>query len=422
MNDALDEALRTHRFLAVTGGNFSGRTATLRQLADLSTDDRRFDGPLGSGRAVYVPPEVYNAISGLASTVADELRLHDADPASSAFMWRLAEEASFDLLAERNPFELSGGEQAQLATISAIGLGRKLIALDCCLEQVDTAVRVRLLESLVGQNYPAIRIVLTDNRLAEYDEAPPSLHSPVTPRAALPASRAILGKLSPRALAPARPAHGELTLDKLAFAYHPGAPILRGISAQLTPGVVYLLEGRNGSGKSTLAKLLAGVLRPQAGRIFTGEREVQPWYQPARLVAYHFQNPDVQLFTRSVLEELSVSFPHEPSATLGLPQRATALAALFGLEHAIAEHPLDLPYVGRKRLALACTFAMGTPWLILDEPTLGQDDETMVSLARLVRAYAEAGGGVIIITHSQSFASMVGHRRILLRGGQLEQS
>ncbi len=410
-----------HRLVAVTGSNFSGRSLALRRASGLDGGGAIDNGGQPARDAVYVPPEVYNAVSGLAPTVVGELCLHDVDPDTSSSMWQLAEESGFGPLEERNPFELSGGEQAQLVIITAIGLGRRLLALDCCLEQVDANVRDGLISSLVQVNGHERQVFIADNRLSEYGRAIVSVApDTLTPFDEAP-PRAPLGEVTEGVLSPIRTAEGNLELSDVTFAYRRGAPILHKVSARLEAGVVYLLEGRNGSGKSTLAKILAGVLRANSGGIFSHGREVRPWRAPGHLVGYHFQNPDVQLFGRSVREELLASIPREPTNLQSVHPQAEACARVFGLEGALATHPLDLPFVGRKRLALAATFAMGTPWLILDEPTLGQDDRTMKRLASIVQSYAKSGGGVVIITHSTHFAAMVGQHRLTLRGGQLEQ-
>jgi energy-coupling factor transporter ATP-binding protein EcfA2 len=67
-------------------------------------------------------------------------------------------------------------------------------------------------------------------------------------------------------------------------------------------------------------------------------------------------------------------------------------------------HPLDLPFAMRKRLALAVTLAAGSPWILLDEPSLAQDGQNTLAIRALSRRMADAGFGVIIISHSPSMA------------------
>ena len=97
-----------------------------------------------------------------------------------------------------------------------------------------------------------------------------------------------------------------------------------------------------------------------------------------------------------------------PRHGLSASQRGTVIDSLlsaFGLQQVAEQHPLDLPFVLRKRVALASTLAMLRPWIILDEPTLGQDDKSTVGVATLVSALCSLGYGVIIITHCASLRS-----------------
>jgi energy-coupling factor transport system ATP-binding protein len=209
-------------------------------------------------------------------------------------------------------------------------------------------------------------------------------------------------------------------LDGIRFSYRgAGSPVLLDISTTLEPGLVYVLDGANGSGKSTLAKLLAGVLRPQSGAMSLNGSTFQPWREPGTVFAYHFQNPDLQLFSTTVRAEVEAG----PRA-LGLSSDTVGRAArvwgnAFGLEGALDWHPLDLPFVYRKRVALAATFAMVRPWLILDEPTLGQDDETSETIRQMIGALADQGCGILVISHSVGFRERLGGHRLVLKGGRL---
>jgi energy-coupling factor transport system ATP-binding protein len=91
--------------------------------------------------------------------------------------------------------------------------------------------------------------------------------------------------------------------------------------------------------------------------------------------------------------------------------------AAFGLEHVLGLHPQELPFSMRKRIAMAATVACGTPWIILDEPTLGQDDYSAGQLARYIVRLVSSGAGVIIISHSESFISHLPVERVTLKGG-----
>ena len=381
---------------AINGGNFSGRTGFLQNEVR------------GHGQGTYVGPAVYNYISALAPDVASEIRLHQRAGENAARRTNeLVENLGLLECGARNPFRLSGGQQACLALTAAAAMGREVAAADSCLEQLDSRHRGVFLHWAAQS---PTRWFVADNRLDEFHAAHDWVQR-IDLRSA-PQLRAP-GRLRPLRLAPdaisGRKA-SSLAFHKLTFEYVPGRPVLNRLSWSLPPAL-YLLDGPNGAGKSTVAKVAAGVLRPTAGHITVAGRSVAPWRCPGQLVGYHFQNPDVQLFTSTVKQEIL-----EGSGTL-THRRFDSIVHMFGLEDVLDCHPLDLPFVGRKRVALAATIAMPAPWLILDEPTLGQDSETLMVLVALVRALVAAGRGVVVISHSRSLRSLLAADIIGLRNG-----
>lgn len=389
----------------IDGPNFSGRTSHLRRHVGLEPDGSRQRGGERDS-AAYVGPEVYNCISGLGATVIDELRLYrpglDAD-----FLSVLPRR-----ILGRNPFTLSGGEQATLAIAAAVGLGPRRLSLDCALEQIDDDLRAALLSWLPGQLPAESRTMLADNRLGEY----PQHLSQSTERlsATLPTRPPRFGHIAqaPAGLAPRVEAH-DIEMDGLGFGYPRAEMLFRACSLKLTPGRVYSLRGPNGAGKSTLAKLMAGVLRPKSGRFRLGGVDFQPWRHPGHAVAYHFQNPDLQLFETSVRRELEAGAANRR-------EDVRLVAGMFGLTEVMDTHPLDLPFSMRKRVALAATIAMRRPWTIIDEPTLGQDPAAAHEIGLIIGGIARSGGGVILISHSTRLHEQLADASIMIDGGVVD--
>ena len=383
------------RLCVVTGANFSGRTTALRRWVGLGTDPTvPVDAP--SGHAAYVGPEIYNCISGLAQSVIEEIRLHtgtgtlpDAVSEALSELWPAESHT-------QNPTTLSGGEQSSLAILSAAAMSPHELAIDCALEQIDGTKKSRIIAML--RNAPGARVLIADNRL---DECEDLASAPVLPQPPPePPRRNAYRQIEPahlHGLAPLSPC--ELGFENLRFAYKRGRPVLQDVSARLAPGQIYWLGGSNGSGKSTLAKLLCGALRPGSGAIFRDGRREDPWRHPGGVVAYHFQNPDLQLFETTVARELT-TITGGGHAGARMRSQGLDVAHALGLQDVMEEHPLDLPFSMRKRVALAATLAMRRPWTILDEPTLGQDSPSSHALAEMLRSLATAGAGVIVISHS----------------------
>ena len=416
--------LNESRALALDGGNFSGRTDLLRWVSGLDTPDKTEPNKVTEGDQpfVYIGPEVYNSISGLGATVLEELRLHSGTLPAESSVAELIKVTALDALYDRNPFTLSGGEQALLAVTSALALEPSLLALDCALEQIDSSFKTELIRQMLKGRAFQSATVIADNCLSEI-EAAENLDTITVSRAENdwphrlrfdPITAGADGFLAPR-----NPC--QLTLSNIVFRYSGSASVLKSASAQLHPGKLYFLEGRNGAGKSTLAKILSGVLHPNSGRIFANGEQVYPWKHPGELVAYHFQNPDVQLFSTTVEEEIKAGPNTGGVAARERDRHCDAVMKAFGLSHLRAEHPLDMPFVIRKRIALAATIAMGRPWLILDEPTLGQDRSSADAMTGLIQKLLKLGTGVIVISHSSRFRKLFSAESLKLNEGLLYQ-
>ncbi len=238
-------------------------------------------------------------------------------------------------------------------------------------------------------------------------------------------------QLPPPAVAPA------IALQDVQFAYPDGTRVFEGLSLALGdtgrgvraagtrhvaagPGPIALI-GENGAGKTTLVKLVAGLLRPQAGEILIDGQTIRrrTAAQIARTVGLVFQNPDDQLFKSRALDEAMFG-----ALNLGLPpreaeQRARAALERVGLAELAEENPYDLSLGQRKMLALASVLAMQTPILILDEPTIAQDHPGVERIGRLVRELQAEGRLVIVITHDMEFVASYCPQVVVLARGEV---
>ena len=129
----------------LAGANFSGRSDTLRLLAQNITQKGQ--------EAVLIPAEIHPALSGLVSNVEEELMLHLADSSNHSPCWQLAKEWGLSGLFQRNPHSLSGGQQALLVILCRLGRMPRLLGLDCALEQLDPQNHRRVLAALSDSTY-----------------------------------------------------------------------------------------------------------------------------------------------------------------------------------------------------------------------------------------------------------------------------
>ena len=379
-------------------------------------------------------------------------------------------------LADREPFALSGGEQQRVAIASIVAMGTTVLVLDEPTAQLDPA-GTRSVADLLGElaragtailcveHDPAMLggmdrcLVLDRSRSVAFDRPGPALAGaaarvgldpPTLVRLAEAAridladafdeaavAAGLLARRSvPRAIdgqdgggapidrpiawTPSRERPPvRVVIEDLIHRYPTGIEAVRGVSLTIEPGSTMAILGQNGSGKTTLVKHLNGLLRPAEGRILIdGEpTDGQPIARLASTVGFVFQDPDEQLFERSVEREVAFG-PRNlgiRAAEIG-PLVAASLAAV-GLADERTTNPYDLDLSRRKLVALAGVLAMNPAVLVLDEPTTGQDADGIERVGAVIDAMRSAGRTVVAITHDMEFAAASFERIVVMRDG-----
>jgi energy-coupling factor transporter ATP-binding protein EcfA2 len=153
---------------------------------------------------------------------------------------------------------------------------------------------------------------------------------------------------------------------------------LQQANLKIYAGEIIGVIGQNGSGKTTLVKHFNGLLKPTRGKVWvkgkdTSQMRIQ---QLAADVGYVFQNPNHQLFARTVEAELEFG-----PRNLGVPEeeiveRREKAIEFFNLQELRAEHPYRIGFPLRKLVGMASIYTMRPAVFILDEPTTGQDNIT----------------------------------------------
>jgi cobalt/nickel transport system ATP-binding protein len=199
-----------------------------------------------------------------------------------------------------------------------------------------------------------------------------------------------------------------LELQAVSHVFADGSPGLRDCSLALGRGRRHALLGANGAGKTTVLQHLNGLLRPTAGRLLW---EGEPFdYGRAGLTALRtrvglvFQNPDRQLFSAHVEEDVSFG-----PLNLGLDAatvRARVAAALdaVGLRDQARRPVHHLSFGQKKRVCIAGVLAMEPDVLLLDEPMAGLDAAMQLELAALLDCLAARGVTILLSTHDIDFA------------------
>lgn len=220
-----------------------------------------------------------------------------------------------------------------------------------------------------------------------------------------------------------RPSAPLLSVRELSLTHADAAhPSPRDVTFDIHPGEVVLLLGPSGSGKSTLTLALNGLIPHALPATMVGTVEAggidTAAAQPATLsthVAMVFQDPDSQIVTGTVYDEVAFGPENLLLALDVVRGRVEAALRRVGLWDRREENPDHLSGGGRQRLAIACALAMGSPLIVLDEPTANLDpqgiDDVYAALADVVAAGDRA---ILLVEHNLDAAMDFVTRTIVL--------
>ena len=185
---------------------------------------------------------------------------------------------------------------------------------------------------------------------------------------------------------------------------------LRPLDLEVGPGELVALLGPNGAGKTTLISLVLGLRRPTAGEVRLLGRDPRDWRARRGLGA----TPQAMGFppTLRVREILALARAHASS-----PPPLAELTAQFGLEGIAGRQAGGLSGGQSRRLALALAFAAAPEIVVLDEPTTGLDVESRRQAWAAIREFSDAGGTVLLTTHSLEEADALARRVVVLAHG-----
>jgi energy-coupling factor transport system ATP-binding protein len=205
------------------------------------------------------------------------------------------------------------------------------------------------------------------------------------------------------------------------FTYPSGVEALRGLSLTIQNGEFVAIMGQNGAGKTTLVKHFNGLLKPTKGKLLVDEADTRKVSVAtlARNVGFVFQNPDHQLFSDTVEDEIAFALRNFGFEEGIIKRRVTWALNLLGLTQYRKTSPFMLSGGERKRVALASVLAWDPKILILDEPTIGQDYEQKERLRQFILQMKEQRKTIIIVTHDVEFVAECNPRVILMREGKI---
>lgn len=211
--------------------------------------------------------------------------------------------------------------------------------------------------------------------------------------------------------------------DSVRFGYGKtkDAELIHGISLSIEDGEFVALTGENGAGKSTFSKLLAGILKPSDGKISVNGIDTKKAKNSvlAKNTGFLFQNPDRQLCTYTVRDEIAFGQKALKTGTEEeISKRTEKIIERFGFNP--DEAPFSLSRGQRQRLALASIIAVEPKVMILDEPTTGLDYKECMEIMSAVKELNKNGTTVIMVCHDMELVLDFARRMIVLANGKIE--
>lgn len=212
--------------------------------------------------------------------------------------------------------------------------------------------------------------------------------------------------------------HHTIEVSDLKFSYPDGRQALRGVDLSIAPGEKVGLVGPNGAGKSTLMLHLNGILRAASGSVAVCGQPVDDEHLAyiRRAVGLVFQDPDDQLFSPTVFEDVAFGPMYMGLSRVEVAQRVQTALAGVGMEQAGERVPHHLSGGEKKRVAIASVLAMEPEILVLDEPTAGLDPRARRELINLLRQLPQT---MLVSTHDLWMVQELFARSAVIDGGRI---
>jgi len=211
-------------------------------------------------------------------------------------------------------------------------------------------------------------------------------------------------------------ARGTIHLEHVHFRYPDGFEALRGVDLRIGAGEKVALVGPNGAGKSTLMLQLNGTLRPVTGSVrvagmTVGRETIRRVRAEVGLV---FQDPDDQLFSPTVFDDVAFGPLHMGLPAAEIHRRVEAALAAVGMGAFAHRVPHRMSLGQRKRVALATVLSMDPSILVFDEPSAGLDPRGRRELIGVLRGLDQT---MLVSTHDMRLVADVFPRTVVMDDG-----
>ena len=347
---------------------------------------------------------------------------------------------------DRQPATLSGGEKQRLAIAAALAMKGKILVLDEPLCRLDPAGVTEFLTVLkdIREKYQITIIMAEHNgeKMAEYADRVCILkNGKIT---ALDAAEKIFADpalLEENGLKPIGEPRkhwyaleaplqvqqdfkfqtlsigacvSALNIENFCYKYKSGISI-ENINLSINDNDFATITGRNGCGKTTLLKNITGLLRPAEGSIFLRGKNIKDLSVAdiSKEIGFVMQNPDNQLFTGSVYDEVAFALKNSGLSKKEIHNRVEDTLHTVGLKDTEA-FPHALSRAERTITVLACVLAMGSRIIVLDEIDAGNDYRGSLKIMNIAKELHSKGYTIIFVTHNMSLVDEYAHRLIMI--------
>ncbi len=207
-----------------------------------------------------------------------------------------------------------------------------------------------------------------------------------------------------------------IEVNNLSFEYKKGDPVLEAVSLTIKRGEMVTIVGQNGSGKTSLVKHFNGLLKPTRGDVYidgvnTKETTIA---RLAKKVAYVFQNPNHQIFSNTVYNEIAFTLKRQKVADDLIKEKVMSVVAMLGIEHILEVHPMFINHAEKQMVAVASYLVTEPDVFIFDEPTSALDAFDSVTMSKIFEGLLRQGKTVIVITHDMNFVVEYASRVVVM--------
>lgn len=212
--------------------------------------------------------------------------------------------------------------------------------------------------------------------------------------------------------------HHTIEVCNLHYAYPDGRQALRGVNLSVAPGEKVGLVGPNGAGKSTLMLHLNGILKANSGEVEVCGQTVdgEQMDYVRRAVGLVFQDPDDQLFSPTVFEDVAFGPMYMGLDSAEIHDRVEGALQAVGMEGMLDRVPHHLSGGEKKRVAIATVLAMDPEILVLDEPTAGLDPRSRRDLILLLQELPQT---MLVSTHDIQMVQLIFQRSVVIDEGMI---